>query len=217
MFFLMIHNSIHFSIIRVEPAQPIFFSEIRVDLAQLDNFFKHSSWAGLTRFFFHKFESSRLNPNFDFLWLNSKNVKKMGFGRTVRMSSGVLRVARGGSGAKAPPLAARPKVEISTGGVETCWLGWQFLNGLFVVKCAFNVFLILYPLIFPHFTSHFSDFFSDRTSHFLLFPHFFLRSDKVLLRLQGVAIPNIPVWRSYSTPIWDRTMNEVRSQKKWKK
>jgi len=29
------------------------------------------------------------------------------------MSSGVLRVARGGSGAKAPPLAARPKVRFS--------------------------------------------------------------------------------------------------------
>jgi hypothetical protein len=27
-----------------------------------------------------------------------------------------------------------------------------------------------------------------------------LRSDKVLLRFQGVAIPNIAVWRSYSTP-----------------
>jgi len=44
------------------------------------------------------------------------------------MDSGSLRVARGNSGA--PPLAARPKVRVSTGGVETRWLGWQFLNGL---------------------------------------------------------------------------------------
>jgi len=39
--FLMIHNSINFPIIRVEPAQAIFFSAIWVDLAQLDKFFKH--------------------------------------------------------------------------------------------------------------------------------------------------------------------------------
>jgi len=90
-----------------------------------------------------------------------KKCEKNGFWGTVRMSSGVLRVARCGSGAKAPPLAARPKVEISTGCVETRWLGWQFLNGLFVVKCTFNVSLIssLYPLIFPHCTSHFLNFF----------------------------------------------------------
>jgi len=34
--------------------------------------------------------------------------KKSGFWGTVRMNSGGLRVACGGSGAKAPPLAARP-------------------------------------------------------------------------------------------------------------
>jgi len=38
-----------------------------------------------------------------------KNVKKSGFGGTVRMDSGWLRVARGDCGADAPPLAARPK------------------------------------------------------------------------------------------------------------
>jgi len=36
-------------------------------------------------------------------------------------------------------------------------------------------------------------------------------------RFQGVAIPNIAVSRSNSLPIRDRTMNEVRSQKKSKK
>jgi len=30
--------------------------------------------------------------------------------RKFRINSGVLRVARGGSGAQAPPLAARPKL-----------------------------------------------------------------------------------------------------------
>ena len=40
-------------------------------------------------------------------WLNSKIWPK-NWGKTVRMKSGWLRVARGGSGAKAPPLAARP-------------------------------------------------------------------------------------------------------------
>jgi len=34
--------------------------------------------------------------------------KKVGFEKTFRMGSGVLRVARGGSRAEAPPLAARP-------------------------------------------------------------------------------------------------------------
>ena len=38
-----------------------------------------------------------------------KNVKKRGFGGTVRMDSGWLRVARGDCGADAPLLAARPK------------------------------------------------------------------------------------------------------------
>ena len=32
-------------------------------------------------------------------------------GNKIRMDSGVLRVARGGFGAKAPPLAARPVVD----------------------------------------------------------------------------------------------------------
>jgi len=36
--------------------------------------------------------------------------KKSNFWGTVRMNSGVLPVARGGSGAKANPLAARPNV-----------------------------------------------------------------------------------------------------------
>jgi len=49
--------------------------------------------------------------------LNSEKYKKAELGKIrknrifwgkFRMSSGVLRVARGGSGAKAPPLAARP-------------------------------------------------------------------------------------------------------------
>jgi len=35
--------------------------------------------------------------------------KKVFFGEKFRMGSGVLRVARGGSGAKAPPPAARPE------------------------------------------------------------------------------------------------------------
>jgi len=30
---------------------------------------------------------------------------------------------------KNPPLAALPKVIVSTGVVETRWLGWQFFNG----------------------------------------------------------------------------------------
>ena len=37
----------------------------------------------------------------------TKNKRR--FSATVRIDSGVLRVARGGSGAKAPPHAARPE------------------------------------------------------------------------------------------------------------
>ena len=98
----------------VEPAQPIFFLKNRLDpaeskfiskteLSRLNPhfsplsffalfFFFFSSWAGSTRIFF-------------LLWLNSGKKK----GMMVCMDSGWLRVARGGSGAKAPPLAARPK------------------------------------------------------------------------------------------------------------
>ena len=42
-------------------------------------------------------------------WLNSKKCEKRGFWGTVRMNSGQLQVARGGSRAKAPPLAACPR------------------------------------------------------------------------------------------------------------
>jgi len=44
------------------------------------------------------------------LWLNSKKCGKNGFWWTVRVGSGVLRVARGGFGAKAPALAARAQM-----------------------------------------------------------------------------------------------------------
>ena len=36
------------------------------------------------------------------------------------------------------------------------------------------------------------------------------------MRFQSVVHPNIAVPRANSPPIWDRTMDEVRSQKKWK-
>jgi len=42
----------------------------------------------------------------------NKGAKK----QKIRMNSGVFRVARGGSRAKAPPLAARPVLWMSEGG-----------------------------------------------------------------------------------------------------
>jgi len=122
---------------------PIFFRKF--ELSQLNPiFFQNPGWAGLTRRFPTAQNCSKIpkQPFFQvwvelaqlgFLtsglsmawtglawtgpvhWLNSKNVKKSGFWGTVHMVSGWLRVARGGSGAKAPPLAARPKVRVSTG------------------------------------------------------------------------------------------------------
>jgi len=40
----------------------------------------------------------------------SKKIEKKSCGTSIRMDSGVMRVERGGSEAKAPPLAARPKL-----------------------------------------------------------------------------------------------------------
>jgi len=131
------------------------FKKIRVEPAQIDNFFNNSSWVGSTIFF----PQIRVEPHHEvqiwcpkphqvfpphlgwaaqlkkcekkWFWLNSKNVKKSGSWGTFRMDSGWLRVARDSSGSK---LAARPKVRVSTrvstGGVETRWPGWHFLNGL---------------------------------------------------------------------------------------
>ena len=46
--------------------------------------------------------------------------KKSVFLEKFRINSGVLRVARGGCGAKAPPLAARPSTLQETGQIPYC-------------------------------------------------------------------------------------------------
>jgi len=49
-----------------------------------------------------------------------KNEEKIVFLGKFRINSGVLRVARGGSGAKAPPLAARPSTVQETSQIPGC-------------------------------------------------------------------------------------------------
>jgi len=137
---------------------PIFFSKIRVEPAQLDRVEPAQpefNPSGPNRptisfvTFFPTFGMSRLNSDFrrsGLTWtdcgepqawadggehqawllekLNSKKWGRKSFGQaqikklkkqsfwTKNLNSGVLRVARGGSGAKAPPLAARPNTPI---------------------------------------------------------------------------------------------------------
>jgi len=59
---------------------------------------------------------------------------------TNYINSGVVRVARGGSGAKAPPLAARPKlagwVAIFQWFIETTLAGWVLASSVCAQKLA---------------------------------------------------------------------------------
>jgi len=70
--------------------------------------------------------------------LNSKSEKKSVFGGKTRMVSGVLRVARRGCGAKAPPLAARPEVGTTREGCRVVCLIQARLYQM-IVRSVFSV------------------------------------------------------------------------------
>ena len=150
------------------------------------------------------YDTSPMIPNWPWAWHSwncttsykfSVSIKKMGEGWTGRASDIV----------KANSSWEDPR---ATGGLASFFC-------VCVVVCSAGHLHRLSNLDFFHFLRLYISpfrFFLRSDIPFSFFSPTFFEIGQSFLHFQGVTIPNNPFLKVYSPPIWDRTMNEVRSE-----